>query len=210
MNLVIWQVTPPFLPIIAMLILILIFMNMVIWQVTPSTQPPEARLTAVTTSPAQHPRVRSLVTEGLTTRPAARSILPKGMSFHANDRIKFMLFLIGHSTCAGSKQNGTERREEGAALWEKEEGKERKEDKTFHVKLLFGKGKSRPWASKNNNGNPETKSTWSCLFFSQLLKLLHSVCVCVNVCVFACVCVCVCVSVFAICSFEWVDVWVWC
>ncbi|KAL8603054.1 hypothetical protein ACOMHN_015619 [Nucella lapillus] len=45
--------------------------------VTPLTQPPEARVTAVTTSPAQHPRVRSLVTEGLTTRPAARSILPK-------------------------------------------------------------------------------------------------------------------------------------
>ena len=60
----------------------LMFMSVVIWQVTPSTQPPEARLTAVTTSPAQHPRVRSLVTEGLTARPAARSILPKGTSPH--------------------------------------------------------------------------------------------------------------------------------
>lgn len=48
--------------------------------VTPLTQPPEARVTAVTTSPAQHPRVRSLVTEGLTTRPAVRSILPKDPS----------------------------------------------------------------------------------------------------------------------------------
>ena len=58
--------------------------------------------------------------------------------------IKFIPFLIGYSTCAGSKQDGPERREEGAVLLEKEEGKERKEDKTFHVKLLFSKGKSRP------------------------------------------------------------------
>ncbi|XP_076470216.1 retinoblastoma-like protein 1 [Babylonia areolata] len=45
--------------------------------VTPLTQPPEARVTRVTTSPAQHPRVRSLVSEGMTARPQARSILPK-------------------------------------------------------------------------------------------------------------------------------------
>ncbi|KAK7113914.1 retinoblastoma-like protein 1 [Littorina saxatilis] len=48
--------------------------------VTPSTQPAEPRVTAVTTSPAQHPRVRSLVSEGFTPRPQARSILPKDPS----------------------------------------------------------------------------------------------------------------------------------
>ncbi|PVD21293.1 hypothetical protein C0Q70_19465 [Pomacea canaliculata] len=46
--------------------------------VTPSTIPPEAKVTAVTTSPAQHPRVRSLVTEVKPGRPlSGRSILPR-------------------------------------------------------------------------------------------------------------------------------------
>lgn len=48
------------------------------YQVTPSTIPPEAKVTAVTTSPAQHPRVRSLVTEVKPGRPlSGRSILPR-------------------------------------------------------------------------------------------------------------------------------------
>ncbi|KAK7498153.1 hypothetical protein BaRGS_00010741 [Batillaria attramentaria] len=46
--------------------------------VTPATLPPEARVMTLTTSPAQHPRIRSLVTEGIPAKPpSARSILPK-------------------------------------------------------------------------------------------------------------------------------------